>query len=43
MPFGKDGRRSSEMGLTMPSKVNVDFLRGLFMGILVPVVKEDFC
>ena len=30
---------SSEMGLKMPSKVDVNFIRGLFVGILVP----DIC
>ena len=54
MPFGKDDRRlskmglkmpstehdgeSSEMGLEMPSKVDANFIRSLFVGILVPAV-----
>ena len=29
---------SLEMGLKMPSIVDVDFIRDLFVGILVPVV-----
>ena len=32
MPFGEDGRELSVMGLKMPSKVDTDFIRGLFMG-----------
>ena len=31
MPFGEDDRESSKMGLKMSSKVDVDFLRGLFV------------
>ena len=38
MPFGEDDRESSEMGLKMPSKVDADFIRGLFVGIHVPAV-----
>ena len=59
MPFGKDDRRlsemglnmpskeyegeSSEMGLKMPSKIDVDFVRSLFVGILIPAVQEGVC
>ena len=32
MPSKEYDGESSEMGLKMPSKVDVDFLRGLFMG-----------
>ena len=38
MSFGEDDRGSPEMGLKMPSKVDADFIRGLFIGISVPVV-----
>ena len=54
MPFGKDDRRlsevglnmpskeyngeSSDMGLNMPSKIDVDFIRILFVGIPAPAV-----
>ena len=41
MPFGEDDRASSEMGLKMPSKVDVDFIRGLFVGIPVLLFKEN--
>ena len=40
MSFGEDDRESSEMGLKMPSKLDADFIRGLFVGIPVPVVCE---
>ena len=29
---------SSKMGLKIPSRVDADFITGLFVGILVPVV-----
>ena len=32
MPFGGDDGESSEMGLKMPSKVDVDFTHGPFRG-----------
>ena len=38
MPFRLRDGESSEMGLKMPSIVDVDFIRGLFLGIPIPVV-----
>ena len=40
MPSKEHDRESSKMGLKMPSKVDVDFIKSLFVGILVPVVCE---
>ena len=38
MPSKEYDGESSEMGLKIPSKVDVDFIRSLFVGIPVPVV-----
>ena len=38
MPSKEYDGESSKMGLKIPSKVNPDFIRSLFVGILVPVV-----
>ena len=41
MPFGEGDGRSSEMGLKMSSREQCDFMRYSFVGIPIPVVKED--
>ena len=38
MPSKEYDGESSEMDLKMPSKIDADFIRSLFMGILVPAV-----
>ena len=38
MPSREYDGESSEMGLKMPSKIDADFVRSLFVGILVPAV-----
>ena len=40
MPSKEYDRESSEMGLKMPSKIDADFIRSLFMGIHVPTVRR---
>ena len=41
MPFGEDDGDSLEMGLKMPSKVDVNLIRGLLWGFLFMLSKED--
>ena len=55
IPFGKDDRglseiglkmpsneeESSEMGLKMSSRIDVDFMRDSFVGIPVPAAEEE--
>ena len=38
IPSKEYDRESSEMGLEMPSKVDDDFIRILFVGISIPAV-----
>ena len=38
MPSKEYDGESSEIGLKMPSKIDVDFVRSLFVGIHVPAV-----
>ena len=38
IPFVEEDKETSEIGLKMPSRVDADFMRGLFMGIPIPVV-----
>ena len=39
MPFGEDNREFSGMGLKMPSKIDDDFIRILFVGVLAPAFR----
>ena len=41
MPFGKDDRRLSEMGLKMPSKIDDDFMRSLLWGFMFLLYEDE--
>ena len=43
MPSKEYDGESSEVGLKMPSKIDADFIRILFVGILVPAIRGGVC